>query len=111
LEADRIATRRLRAMAALDADFAQVVYGRDEWRRKGLTVLVGRLLGADDAPSAECDTLINDPFTLLSFEFFDVLAGPERSPDDVAPEVRRLARAALTLGASESRGAAGASVV
>jgi hypothetical protein len=47
----------------------------------------------------------------LSFEFFDMLAGPERSPDDVAPEVRRLARAALTLGAPESGGAAGASVV
>jgi AcrR family transcriptional regulator len=95
--ADRVLTRRLRALAALDPDFAQVIRTRDEWRRKGLTVLVGRLPGWGDAPAAARDTAINTLFTLLSFEVFDMLAGPEREPEAVVPELRRLARAALTL--------------
>jgi AcrR family transcriptional regulator len=93
--ADRLVTRRLRALAALDPDFAQVVYSRDERRRQGLTVLVGRLPAWGIAPAAARDAAINTLFTLLSFEFFDMLAGPERDPDAVVPEVRRLARAAL----------------
>jgi hypothetical protein len=34
---------------------------------------------------------------LTSFETFDALAGPDRSPQDVAPLVQRLAVAALGL--------------
>jgi AcrR family transcriptional regulator len=43
--ADRLVTRRLRALAALDPDFEQVVRARDERRRHGLEVLVRRLAG------------------------------------------------------------------
>ncbi len=36
-------------------------------------------------------------YTLMSFESFDMLAGPERSLAEVVPLVRRLARAAINL--------------
>lgn len=93
--ADRIVTRRLRALAALDSDFAQVIRSRDERRRHGLEVLMGRLAKSQRLSGVERDATINVLYTLLSFEFFDMLAGVERSPSDVIPEVRRLARAAL----------------
>jgi AcrR family transcriptional regulator len=93
--ADRILTRRLRALAALDPDFAQVIRSRDEWRRQGLTVLLGRLPGWGNTPAEARAATVNALFTLLSFEFFDMLAGPERELDALAPEVYRLARAAV----------------
>ena len=93
--ADRVVTRRLRALAALDADFAQVIRGRDERRAHGLAVLVSRLVEVGILSDAARDMTINVLSTLLSFEFFDMLAGAERAPDDVAPEVRRLARAVV----------------
>ncbi len=92
---DRILTRRLRALAALDPDFAQVIRTRDEWRRNGVTVLVGRMPGWREASAEARAEVVTVLFTLLSFEFFDMLAGPERGPDDVVPQVARLARAAV----------------
>ncbi len=90
--------RRLRALAALDPDFEQVIRIRDEWRRRGVRVLAERLterhcLSNDEALEKAVDIL----FTLSSFETFDTLAGPTRSMEEVAPLVYRLARAALNL--------------
>jgi hypothetical protein len=95
--ADRLATRRLRSLAALDPDFTQVVRARDERRRQGLGVLLGRLAASRGAPVSSLDDVRDMLFTLTSFETFDSLAGPTRSPEEVAPVVSRLARAALGL--------------
>jgi hypothetical protein len=58
-------------------------------------VLVGRL-GERHAPRvATFDETVDALFMLTGFETFDVLAGPARTPADVAPIVLRLARAAL----------------
>lgn len=96
--ADRLVTRRLRALAALDPDFEQVVRARDEWRRQGLRVIVGRLTEKYGKPTAEeSDEVVNILYTLLSFENFDTLAGSARSIEEVAPIVRRLAHGALSL--------------
>ncbi|HJT58061.1 MAG TPA: TetR/AcrR family transcriptional regulator [Ktedonobacteraceae bacterium] len=96
--ADRLVTRRLRALAALDADFEQVVRTRDERRRQGLRVIVGRLAEKYGKPTPEVfDELINILYTLLSFENFDTLAGAERCIEEVAPIVRQLAHCALGL--------------
>lgn len=96
--ADRVVTRRLRALAALDPDFEQVIRRRDERRRHGLEVLVGRLAEPDGWSAERREQVIGMLFTLLSFEVFDMLAGPAQSPVDVVPQVRRLARAALEAG-------------
>ena len=95
-ESDRLVLRRLRGLAALDPDFEQVIRARDERRRKGLGVLVGRLAEQHGRPAPEAlDEVVNVLYTLISFEFFDTLAGPERSLEEVTPIVRRLARAAI----------------
>ena len=95
---DRLVTRRLRALAALDPDFEQVVRARDERRRQGLRVIAGRLVEKYGRPTPEAfDETVDVLYTLLSFESFDTLAGPTRSIEEVTPVVRRLAHAALGL--------------
>ena len=97
-EVDRVVMRRLRALAALDPDFEQVIRARDEWRRRGVGVIAQRLVERQLlAPGEKMDESVDVLFTLSSFETFDTLAGPARSLEDVAPLVCRLARAALGL--------------
>jgi AcrR family transcriptional regulator len=94
--ADRVITRRLRALAALDADFEQVVRGRDGWRRNGCGALVGRLSAELGRPPPDMrDEATSLLFTITSFETFDTLAGPDRTPEDAAPLILHLARTAL----------------
>src|SRR5947209_959103 len=74
---DRLVTRRLRGLAALDSDFEQVIRARDERRRHGLRVIVRRLVERHGQPTPEAlDEAINVLYTLISFECFDTLAGP-----------------------------------
>jgi AcrR family transcriptional regulator len=97
--ADRLVLRRLRSLAALDPEIEQAVRGRDEWRRQGMRVIIGRVVERYGRPAPEStDEAINLLFTLSSFETFDTLAGPTRTPEEVAPQVQRLARAALGIG-------------
>jgi len=95
-DADRLVTRRLRALAALDPDFEQVIRARDERRRQGVRVLTQRLVEQQVLPpDAPLDEIVDVLFTLSSFETFDTLAGPTRSLQEVVPLVRQLAHAAL----------------
>lgn len=97
-ESDRLVTRRLRGLAALDADFEQVIRARDERRRMGLRVIVQRLAEKHGRPAPDTlEEMVNVLYTLISFETFDMLAGPTRPIEEVTPVVRRLARAALSL--------------
>ena len=97
-DSDRLVTRRLRALAALDADFEQVIRARDERRRQGLRVIVQRLVEKHGRPAPEAvEEVINVLYTLIGFECFDTLAGSTRSIEEVTPIVRRLAHAALGL--------------
>lgn len=112
---DRVLHRRLRALAALDPDLDQTLRDRQEWRRHGAATLVTRLTPAPAAqatpsatqaatstpaaqtiPSASQADATDLLFTLTSFESFDTLAGPDRTPESVIPLLRRLSRAALT---------------
>jgi AcrR family transcriptional regulator len=95
---DRLIIRRLRARAALDPDFERVIQARNEWRRKGVTVIVERLFEKFGRPLPQAfDEVVDILYTLLSFESFDTLAGPERSLQEVTPAVQRLAHTALGL--------------
>lgn len=95
---DRLLIRRLHALAALDPEIGRGDRARNERRRKALRVILGRL--ADESgrlgPDA-VDEAVDVLHLLTSFETFDALAGPDRSPEEVVPTVRRLARAALGL--------------
>jgi AcrR family transcriptional regulator len=97
-DSDRLVTRRLRALAALDPDFEHVIRARDERRRQGLRVIVQRFAEKHGRPATSAlDEAINVLFTLIGFECFDTLAGPTRSIQEVTPMMQRLARAALGL--------------
>jgi AcrR family transcriptional regulator len=86
---DRVVLRRLRAMAALDPELDQVLRERSEGLRQGLRVIVSRL----PARGAHLADTVDLLFALSSFENFDVLAGPNRTPEEVAPLVKQAAAA------------------
>lgn len=97
-EADRFVTRRLRGLATLDPDFEQVIRARDERRWKGLRVLVQRIMKEHDHSDPEIlDERIRMLFALLSFEYFEALAGPAHNLEEVVPLVCRLAHAVLSV--------------
>jgi AcrR family transcriptional regulator len=118
--ADRPAMRRLRALALLDPDVGAVIAARDQRRRQGLTVLVGRLaetplaetplaetpLAETPLATAEPDLAVRILATLTSFETFDTLAGPDQEVTAVVPDILRLAEAALGLQEPGLRGPA-----
>jgi AcrR family transcriptional regulator len=94
--ADRAATRRMRNLGGIDPEVGQVVHDRDERRRHIASVIVGRLTERYGRPLPEqADGARDLLFTLTSFETFDSLAGPDRTPEEVVPVVVRLARLAL----------------
>jgi AcrR family transcriptional regulator len=95
---DRLVMRKLRALAALDPDFEQVIRTRDAWRRHGVSVIAGRLVEQHALSSGKTlDETIDLLFTLSSFETFDTLAGSTRGMEEAAPLIYQLARAALFL--------------
>ncbi|HWZ20000.1 MAG TPA: TetR/AcrR family transcriptional regulator [Ktedonobacteraceae bacterium] len=97
-QSDRLVTRRLRALSALDPDFEKVVKARDERRRQGLHVILMRSAEKYGKPAPdEIDEIVNILFTLLSFETLDTLAGSSRSIEEVSPLIQRLARTAIEL--------------
>jgi AcrR family transcriptional regulator len=95
-DADRPAMRRLRALALLDPDVGAIISARDQRRRQGLAVLVGRLTEASIA-TAEPDHAVRVLTVLTSFESFDALARPDQDIAVAVPDVLQLAKAALRL--------------
>ena len=82
-----------RALAALDPDVGAVVAARDQRRREGLHVLVGRVVGPGGATD-DAET-VGMLYTLTSFETFDSLAGPDRQLVAVTPGVTGLVESVL----------------
>jgi AcrR family transcriptional regulator len=97
-DAERLVIRRIRGLAALDADFEQALAGRDERRRQGLRGIVRRLA---DMPPGECSRSFDDAVdalhTLTSFETFDSLATGSRTPGQVRALIQGLALTMLHL--------------
>ena len=97
-DVDRLVMRRLRALAALDPDFEQVIRTRDEWRRKGVRAITQQIVEKQMLSLSETfDETVDVLFTLTSFETFDALAGTARSLEEVVPVVQHLACAAIGL--------------
>jgi AcrR family transcriptional regulator len=95
---DRLVMRRIRALAALDVELAQAVRERDGWRRHHCQDILGRLSERYGKPARESlNEAIEVLNTLTSFETFDTLAGPARSPEDVTSVIQRLAHAAIGM--------------
>ncbi len=96
--ASRVPIRRVRALAALDAELEQAVEERNQRRREALRAMVGRLSRQRGAPPADAaDQTIEMLYAVTSFETFDTLAGSAKKLQDVVPLVQKLARAAVTV--------------
>jgi len=100
---DRLVLRRLRAMAALDPELDEVLRDRNEGRRQGLRVIVSRLELPGDGKGKAAGDLVDVLFALTSFETFDVLAGPQRTPKQVAPLIKRAASAVVRAAVAPPR--------
>jgi AcrR family transcriptional regulator len=95
---DRVVIRRLHAMTTLDSEMAKADAARQERRREGLRVIVGRLKKKYKLNSKlSFDEIIEIAHTLTAFETFDALAGSRRSPVEVVPTVQKLILEVLDL--------------
>lgn len=91
---NRRAHGRLRAAALHDSDLAAALEARHERRRKSVAALLRRL-GDQARPVVPRADVIGVIYVLLSFDTFNELAGPDRTPEDVVPMMRSLVRAVL----------------
>jgi AcrR family transcriptional regulator len=93
---DRVLYRRMEALATLDPEVEPTLRARQEWRRKGLAILVQRLAkGRTAMTPAAAPRMVDVLFVLTAFATFDMLAGVARTPADVIPIVQDLVHRAL----------------
>ena len=83
---DRLALRRLRALAVLEPDLQKIA--RDPWRRQGLAAIVGRM-------GVASEEVIDALWTLTAFETYDLLATEHRDRHQVTALTQQLARTIL----------------
>jgi hypothetical protein len=77
---DRTVIRRLRGLAAIDPDVEQGIQARDERRRHGLQVILGRVRERYGHPDSERQHELVDVLHILTrFETFDALTRDGRS--------------------------------
>jgi len=94
---ERVAIRRLRALADLDPVIGESLTARDERRREGLRAVVQRFGGASERRAGALDDNVYMLHTLTSFETFDSLAGERRSPEEVGRMIGELAKTILEV--------------
>jgi AcrR family transcriptional regulator len=87
--------RRVRALGVLDLELGQALEDRNDRRRQVIRTVLDRLEADGLSEADRREELAGILYTLTSFETFDSLAGPDRSLEEVAPAVLRLARAAI----------------
>jgi AcrR family transcriptional regulator len=98
----RRAHGRLRAAAADDAELDAALQKR-QGRRRGAVTEVVRRLSPHVTPVVPHTELVDVLFVMLSFETFDAIAGPDRTPNDVVPIVTRMVHAILGIAPAKPR--------
>ena len=83
-------------VAGLDADLDKVLLEKNQRRRRGIEAILNKF-GAPKQPAVERSELVNTLDVLLSFHTFNSLAGPDRTPAQVVPHVRRMIRGILGI--------------
>lgn len=97
-DGNRALHRRLRGFAQLDAEFAAAIASRYERHQHAIESLLRRLHANDVTPVPETlEEQTQTVMALTGFEFYDVLAGKSRGPQEAAPLLFRLVLAALGL--------------
>jgi AcrR family transcriptional regulator len=95
---DREIIRRLHGLGAIDPEVGEGIRARNQRRRQGLRVIIGRYWKANSSPTSiqEPDAL-DTLHMLTSFETFDALAGGGRSLEEVVTIIRRQAHYAIGI--------------
>ena len=102
---ERLVTRRIRGMAALDPDFEVSIRGRDERRRQLLRMALGRIAEKYGKPTEESfDETVDVFYALTSFATFDTLVGESGAEKGAAPLVKRLSGVVLGMDVVSSDG-------
>ena len=95
---ERLVTRRIRGMAALDSDFEESLRGRDKRRKLLLRTILSRITQKYGKPSSEVfEQSVDLLYALTTFATFDAMAGDDGEAADVVPLIQRLARLSLDL--------------
>ena len=81
-------------VAGLDPDLDKVLLEKNLRRRRGIEAILAQF-GAPKSPAVDRSELVNTLDVLLSFHTFNSLAGPDRTPLEVVPHVRRMIRGIL----------------
>jgi AcrR family transcriptional regulator len=100
---DRVALRRMRAMAVVFPKDTAGPRDRDAWRREAIVQLLARQRFGGPGSHAVPDDLIDALTMLTSFEAFDLLCTGDRDPDAVAALLTRLGLAELDRAASSAK--------
>jgi len=87
---------RLAAVAGLDPDLDEAMRSRNLRRRRAVETLVQRI-DKSHRPAVAASELVNTLDVLLNFSTFNAIAGPDRTPKDVVPHMRRMIRGVLGL--------------
>ena len=87
---------KMRAVAGADRDLDVAIRRRNERRRRAIETLVQRL-GEAHTPAVPDAELVNTLDLLFTFNTFDTLAGPDRTPEDVIPVMQQLVRGVAGL--------------
>ena len=93
---NRALMTRLVAVAGLDAELDAAMRSRNLRRRRAVETLVQRM-DKSHRPAVAPAELVNTLDVLLSFTTFDAIAGPNRTPKQVVPHMRRMIRGVLAL--------------
>lgn len=95
---DRVGIRRLRGWATLDPAFEKGARSREEWRREGLELIVGRVQRIyATPPEGTLPEVVDVLHTLTSFETFDSLSRGGRGESEVAGVLTRISRSILGM--------------
>jgi AcrR family transcriptional regulator len=87
-------------ITGLDPDLDKVLREKNLRRRRGIEAILDKF-GAPKRPAVERSELVSTLDVLLSFHTFNSLAGPERTPAEVVPHVRRMIRGILGTDAAK----------
>jgi AcrR family transcriptional regulator len=95
---EQLVFHRLRGLAILDPDLERALADREEFRRSGLRVILGRIADRHHRPApALFDETLAVIHTLTSFETFNTLTANGRTPQDIERLIHQLALTTLDL--------------
>jgi AcrR family transcriptional regulator len=95
---DRLVIRRLRGLATVDPDVERGIKARDERRRHGLQVILGRLKEHSGCPDgAKQNEVVDVLHMLTSFETFDGLKHDDRSTEEITTILNNMVLQAIGL--------------